>query len=315
MASRLIAGCGYVGKRVAQQWLAAGDTVFAFTRSPAKSLELETVGIKPILWDWLGDLPPQRSEPWELLSKTVHSGALSTILVAVSHAAVAGLPPEQTHVLGLSKLWEMLRDLEPRGEMIRAIRWIYLSTTGVFGCTAPGEWVDEQSGVDPQRSGSIAAWEGEKWIQNALAPGAGVSLRPAGIYGPGRIPNWQSIRDQVPMQADPSSYLNLIHVDDLASIVFRVAALDGMAPLYCVSDTCPVQRGDYYRFIADLGGWPEPVYVDNAMRAAGVSMARSDGNKRIRSQKIQRDLSYAFRYPTYREGLSELLAGVVGRTE
>ena len=53
-----------------------------------------------------------------------------------------------------------------------------------------------------------------------------VTLRPAGIYGPDRVPRWEAIRDETPLQVDPESYLNLIHVDDLAETIRAVSSTE-----------------------------------------------------------------------------------------
>ncbi|MBC7967005.1 MAG: hypothetical protein H7Z17_13890, partial [Fuerstia sp.] len=49
--SALIAGCGYVGGRVAAKWRSSGMRVFAITRSELKAEELKTAGITPVLLD------------------------------------------------------------------------------------------------------------------------------------------------------------------------------------------------------------------------------------------------------------------------
>src|SRR5437899_3190135 len=60
--SRLIIGCGYVGRRVARRWLAAGDVVHALTRSPERAEEFRRAGLVPLVGDvtvptTLGEFP------------------------------------------------------------------------------------------------------------------------------------------------------------------------------------------------------------------------------------------------------------------
>ena len=49
--SKLVIGCGYLGRRVAAAWLQAGHDVVALTRSLANAGKLSQLGIHPIVGD------------------------------------------------------------------------------------------------------------------------------------------------------------------------------------------------------------------------------------------------------------------------
>lgn len=299
--THLILGCGYVGERIARIWRSNGDRVLAVTRTSHRARELEKLGLEPIVWNWLDAL-----EDHQPSSDTLGESSLSTVLIAVSHAAEA-------HTPGLEKLADALSE----NTRNRQARWIYLSTTGVFADPQSDTdlWVDESSAVGPTRPGSINALEAEQWLEHSGLEH--VVLRPAGIYGPGRIPNIQPIRDGQPMQVDPESYLNLIHVEDLASIIQAVAQGPLRHRLYCVSDGMSVQRKDYYSFLAQSMRWPEPSYCDpvfrdpeiphDPLKAVTSARRRNQGNKRVSNRRLMDDYSIQFRFPDYRSGLGSLL--------
>lgn len=284
--------------RVARGWLNQGDSVYATTRSEKRASELCEIGVKPIVWDWIdGGLSPSMAP----------DAKFDTILIAVSHSAQAGLLPLETHTLGLNHL---LRLLEKTGAVDvgeTQTQWIYTSTTGVFAPTNAGEWVDEESAVCPRRPGSIAALAAEHWLASNVTSDMRVVLRPAGIYGPGRVPRWQSLRDKIPLLADPESYLNLIHIDDLATIVLAISSSKMRSTLYCVSDGQPVRRMEYYEYISRIGDWPPPVF--ETLECAGLVPigSRGDGSKRVKNNRIQSELGVRLVYPNYREGLKSLL--------
>ncbi len=314
MASRLIVGCGYVGMRVASKWLKQGDSVFAITRSTARANELSQYGIKPLVWDWLlGGLPEAHASLPTFSER--EASRFATILIAVTHAEQQNLPPAETHTRGLNHLASLLKSMGWWDSATTRTKWVYLSTTGVFGPSLPGDWVDEDSDVFPERPGSIAALAGEQWMVSHISKDLRVNLRSAGIVGPGRVPRWQSIRDQTPMHVDPDSFLNLIHVDDLAAMVVAVAATNMQFDLYCVSDGVPVRRKEYYEYISQLGNWPQPVFESRSLPVTGLakgaaiggSRFRSDGNKRVRNNRIQAELAVRLEYPSYREALNSLL--------
>ncbi|MFO0014570.1 MAG: NAD-dependent epimerase/dehydratase family protein [Planctomycetota bacterium] len=285
--TRLIAGCGYVGERVAKAWKNRGDRVLAITRSALRAAAMEQQGWEPLVWDWLDTHSPfpQRLPRFD------------SILIAVSHAPVAGLPAEATHTKGLDQLWPLV------AEGSQEARWIYLSTTGVFAPVTDGSWVDESSPVDPTRPGSIAALAGERWIESHLTSAHRVALRPAGIYGPGRVPRWESIRDGVALRVDPDSYLNLIHVDDLALAIETIADAPTTSPIYCISDGHSPTRREYYQTISEWMHWPAPVFDSTAQR-----QTRSEGNKRVSPARLLSEMPIRFAYPSYREGLRSLLS-------
>lgn len=330
---RLIVGCGYVGIRVASRWLANGDRVLAITRTEERAAELRMAGIEPIVWNWLSRELPAELPPVPL----------ATILIAVSHSPPPGHLPETAHAVGLENLWCWMRSQEvavsPSGSARAKPRWVYLSTTGVFAPTGSvaqeAEWVDESSAVGPVRPGPIAALGGENWINNSLCEEDRVILRPAGIYGPGRVPRWQAIRDQKPLEVDPASYLNLIHVDDLVTAILAVADQPAPSALYCVSDGNSPTRQEYYEWISQWMGLPRPVFSQGrelpnraSLRralptefATGESMtrtqdgasinnrpvSRSDSNKRVSNRKLVAELNLQFQYPTFRQGLHSLM--------
>jgi nucleoside-diphosphate-sugar epimerase len=342
MSVRLILGCGYVGLEAAKTWLQTGDSVAAVTRSANRASELKSLGIQPIVWDWLSDTLPTR-EASGMLANHALRGEPITILSSVSHAINPAVPPNNDHAVGLGNAGRFLELLG----LFENSRWIYLSTTGVYGSAKHGEWIDEETPPKPDRAGSINAYSGEQWLEAHL-PGKSIVLRPAGIYGPGRIPKWQTIRDRETLLIDPNSYLNLIHVADLAAILVEVSNRRMKHRVYCVCDPHPTLRYEYYSEIARIGNWPEPVFAKQSTeqkdepkrseasnRAESVAVppahatgyngiesgplgkderkgslvrqARSDGNKRISSRRIQEELAYQFIYPSYREGLQELL--------
>lgn len=292
MRNRLVVGCGYVGFPVAKQWVDAGDRVFAITRRPEFGQELERAGIQPIVWDWYSPWPHDRG----LLDQV--GGELSTILISVSHAQVPNRPPERTHVDGLDQLLAALPD------GVDSAKWVYLSTTGVFGNGSSGDWLDETSSVSPLRPGSIAAVEGERWIREHIKEENRLILRPSGIYGPLRVPNWRAIRDGSPLTMHPDSFVNLVHLSDLVDVILELASRRTLFDLYCVSDGMPPTRQEYYSYVAKLGKYREPIFAPESSSA----MSRSDSNKRISSKRLLDEIKRPLSFPTYREGLESLLA-------
>jgi nucleoside-diphosphate-sugar epimerase len=290
----LIVGCGYLGLRIAKLWLAAGVEAHALTRSPARAEWLFQQGIRPWVVDWY------QSTAWPAGLPTYQR-----VAICVSHAPVVGLPPERTHVQGLENL---LSNVAPA-----AGRWLYLSTTGVYAPCDDGRWLDEQALVNPGRGGALAALAAERWLEEQLPADGLVILRAAGIYGPERVPRLAALRAGEPLEADPSSYLNLIHVEDLARLAQRMIEPTCRAGVYNVSDGNPVRRREYYQFLSRLLNAPPPVFFDTEKNRhplpVGFGRSRGEGSKRVSIEKLRKELDYPFLFPDYQAGLRPLLEG------
>lgn len=271
---------------------------------------------------------------------------------SVSHSDQQTVLPNH-HPIGLQNLWEFLggKTLIAGSAPRTSPRWIYLSTTGVLNSSgrpdAKGDrraisdrgnanssstandskvetnrkvpqWLDETSPVGPNRPGAKNAADGEAWILSNGQLVDRLVLRPTGIYGEDRVPNWRAIRDQTPLEVSPDSYLNLVHVEDLVAVIRHFAQTKPQYELYCVGDNQPVRRAEYYNCIAALGGFPAPVYdfkipvgssSDSAITAS--KSTRSNTDKRISSQRLHNEIPFSFHFPSYREGLQALIPACI----
>src|SRR5262245_14862435 len=196
--ARLIFGCGYLGLHVARSWLAAGQRVFAVTRTAERAAQLATSGIEPLVADITADA--QLQLPQEV----------RTVLFAVGHDRGSQQSIHQVYVGGLAKA------LGGLPEAVRKV--IYISTTGVYG-QVTGDDVDEDSPCHPTREGGKASLAAEQLLQASRFSSRAIILRLAGIYGPGRIPRSGDLLAGRPIDAPSQGWLNLIHVEDVARIV------------------------------------------------------------------------------------------------
>ena len=284
---RLIFGCGYLGERVAELWHNGGDDVRVVTRSTEKVEQFERRGFRAIIADVtrreaLTDLP-----------------AADTVLYAVGFDRSGGKPIMDVYAGGVQNVLNSLPD--------NKCRFIYISTTGVYG-PAGGDWVDEDTPTDPQRDGGKASLAAEHPLQAHAIGRRSVVLRLAGLYGSGRIPFLDDLRAERAIAAPQSGYLNLIHVDDAAAVVVAAANLppfeDGPR-IYCVSDGHPVERRAFYEEVARHLGAALPKFTEpdpNSPRAA-----RAAANRRVRNNRMLRELNVKLAYPVYRAGLRAIL--------
>ncbi|HRO13962.1 MAG TPA: SDR family oxidoreductase [Paracoccus sp. (in: a-proteobacteria)] len=195
-------------------------------------------------------------------------------------------------------------------------RWLgYLSTTGVYG-DRQGAWVDEDSVLSPatrrghERVAAEAAWR-------ALAASHDLPLhifRLAGIYGPGRGP-FEKVRNGTARRiVKPGQVFSRIHAEDIAQVLAASLAHPHPGAIYNVCDDDPAPPEDVLAHAAQLCGLPLPPAEDFAT-AQMTPMARSfyAESKRVRNDRIKRDLNITLIHPDYRSGLAALLARETSR--
>jgi nucleoside-diphosphate-sugar epimerase len=96
--------------------------------------------------------------------------------------------------------------------------------------------------------------------------------------------------------------VNLIHVDDAANVIIAAERHSRPPRTYIVSDGHPVQRREFFSYLAKVSGlaspqFCEPIEGDESGRSRG-------GNKRVSNARMLADLGVQLAYPTFREGLA-----------
>jgi len=289
---KLIFGCGYLGKRVAARWHKVGHDVIIVTRSAEKAEEFKQQGF--------GALVADVTRPETLTNLPI----AYTVLFAVGYDRASHKSIMDVYAGGGRNVLDALPAATGR--------FIYVSTTGVYG-PAGGEWVDEETPTDPQRDGGRASLAAEQELLSSPLAARSVILRLAGIYGPGRVPFLKELRACEAIQVPSTGYLNLIHVDDAATVVLLAAEhkLSSSEPpksksqIFCVSDGHPVPRREFYEEVARQIGAPPPQFA--APDPASPRAARARGDRRVRNDKMLAELQVALTYPNYRAGLASLL--------
>ncbi len=278
----LIVGCGFVGQELVRQVRSVAD-IWALTRSEHQAAQLKDLGIHPIVGHWLDDSLPELPQ-------------VESVLVSVPHREDRDLG-EQTHVRGLRNLANSL----PTGWK----KLVYLSTTGVFG-QCQNEVVNEDTPVSPTRMGPQIAVQAERWLSDQFAGlGAKVPratiLRLAGIYGPGRVPLAERIRQGEPLAVPREGFLNLVHLTDIARMIEIVCRMNLERDCYVFSDGHAVPREEFYQHLAMLCGVDSPKFAEPD---AGSSRVRRSTSKRVDPSRLISETGFEYRFADYRAGLA-----------
>lgn len=281
-------GHGYTARALGRRLAPAGWTVLGTTRDAATGQDLASEGAEPVL-----------------LGPDGLAGAdLSAALARADHVLVS-IAPDATGDPVLAAQTPALRAAAPH------LRWIgYLSTTAVYGDHAGG-WVDETTPTDPASSRGRARVLAEgQWLDFGRGTGVPVQIfRLAGIYGPGRGP-FEKLRNGTAQRViKPGQYFSRAHVEDIATVLAASMARPDPGAVYNVCDDEPAPPQEVLTRAAAMIGVPPPPEV--AFEQAEMSpMARAfyADSKRVRNDRIKRDLGVRLAYPTLESGLRAILA-------
>ena len=288
MPQLLIVGYGDIGQRVAKLALSAGFDVAAASRSIElkatdldKNVELFTANLDRL--GTLGELPTRQS-------------------------MVLYLAPPPPH-----------GDTDPRVQMFcksilkseMPTKVVYVSTTGIYG-DCDGEIVDEMRAPHPETERAKRRLDAENcfrtWGKQHGVPI--VTLRVAGIYGPGRLPI-DRLESGVPvLRKEQSPFSNRIHSDDLARVCLAAVQKGTDGAIYNVCDGEESTMTDYFMTIADFFGLKSPPEISMAEAQTQLSPEMVSyllESRRLDNSRMIERLGIELLYPDLKTGLQAIL--------
>ena len=255
-----ILGCGYVGSAVGSALAALGHEVIGTTTTPARTGELEGLGIAPAVLT-LADgarLAPLLADR-ELVVLTVAAGR-------------RGGNYREVYFEGVGHVLAALADS-------RVEHVVYTSSTAVYA-QDDGQWVDEDSPTEPtSERGRVLLAAENRLLEGARRSGRTATvLRLSGIYGPGREPVDWVRRDAGGARSDGDAYLNLVHRDGIVQACCRLVEVryDGVLNL---SEDSPRPRRDVYDRLLAAEGLAAIRWVD---REGSISRGKRISNARLK---------------------------------
>lgn len=293
MPHLLCFGLGYSARSVARRSKAAGWRVTGTARTGEGASVIGAAGYEAVVFDG-----------------TAPSGAVREALATATHLLIS-VPPGNASSMQAEGAADPV--LAHHAACIAAApdlqAIVYLSTIGVYGDTG-GAWVDETSPARPGSERSRARLAAETaWL--ALGAQAGrrtVILRLAGIYGPGRSAIDNLKAGTARRIVKPGQIFNRIHVEDVSTASIAALTQAGASGVYNVTDDEPSPPQDVIAYAAELMGLPVPPEIAFAdARLSPMAASFYAETKRVRNDRLKRGLGVVLGYPTFREGLAQIL--------
>ena len=284
MNSVTIAGCGYIGLRLARIWQDRGARVTCLVRTPDKCASLAAEG-------------------FHAATLSLDDSA-SIALPDLGGAVLYYLAPPPGGGISDTRARNFIAVMERNTPPAKIV---YMSATSVYSETGGGV-VTESSPTEPASAMGKRRLDAERAFSDygSRTGAAVVILRVSGIYGPGRLPLMQISQGQPLLREEESGPSNRIHADDLAAICAAAAERGDTGDIFNVSDGHPSSMTSYFNACADLLGYPRQpqVTLEEARRVMSPLMLSYVSESRIvDSRALFERLGITLRYPAMSAGL------------
>ena len=261
----LLVGCGKLGIQLGTRLIADGVEVLAMRRTSAEF----PAGFSVITDDLR--VARRRALP-----------ACDSVVVTLPPDAEARAE-DDIYSAALTNLADALPSLPSRV--------VFVSSTRVFEGRPGAAPLSESDAAAPAGARARALLAGEALAAELFGA---VTVRPAGIYGPGRDSLIRRVREHAPV--DYSRRTNRIHEEDLVGLLHAMLRAQRPPALIHAVDTEPVLLGDVVTFIADRLGVDAPPHVVPEV-----------GGGTVLDGRLLVDLVGTLRFPTFREGYAQML--------
>lgn len=263
-AGYLILGCGFTGSRVARSLVKSGASVVCTNRQRSEIAGADCIALDTSNEQSLADL-----------SQHLSPGMI--VLFSIPAAE------------GTAILLDALRPFHPS-------RFVYLSTTGVYGAA---EFVNEETIAAPDTERDRERLQTEQLISSG--PWSALVLRPAAIYGPHRGVHTSARNGLFRPPPGGNRIISRIHVDDLAE--HALAALRSETTgVFPVADQEPCTSLALAEWTCRFLDIPLELGEREATEREGAKKGR-----RVDGSAIRRALGIGLRYPSFREGVPACL--------
>ena len=285
MRKVFIAGCGYIGERIATSYNESGAEVTCMVRSPEHSDRLVSAGFSTIA-STLDDV--------DTIPQFNLTGSILFYLV----------PPPGGGITD-SRSRNFIAQISVAAKPLKII---YMSATSVYNETGNAV-VTEESPTDPDSAMGKRRLDAEAAFMEygAAHDVPVVILRVSGIYGAGRLPHMQISQGQPLLNENESGPSNRIHADDLTTVSIAAAESGTGGEILNISDGNPSSMTSYFNACADVLALPRQrqITLEEARQTMSPLMFSYVSQSRIVDNRRMLDhLKVELRYASLSEGLA-----------
>ena len=192
---------------------------------------------------------------------------------------------------------------------IKNCKWItYLSATSVYG-DHKGGWVNESSATKPTSANGISRLEAEKtWKSLSKKKNYPLQIfRLAGIYSKQLNILKRLKTGKIQIVEKKNHFFSRIHVEDIANILFKSLNNFKNNEIYNICDDKPSSQSEVVAYGAKLLKLEKPNPVKLEEIESEMLQNFYKDSKKVDNKKMKSFFKYDLIYPTYVEGLNNIL--------
>jgi nucleoside-diphosphate-sugar epimerase len=303
MGRYLVVGAsGYVGARLSELLLTQGHYVRGLVRDPDQDIAQRLAGQGMAVWQ--GDI----TQPESLVG--VASGVEHVFNLTTGFILESG---------SLRRVFvEGNRNLIAACSRARTLRsYSFISSAAPYGDRGDA-WLSEDSPAAPCYPLGHVMAEAEQAIMDLVRRHhfPAMILRSGTIYGPERDVVDTVLSGTATLIGDGRNFISRIHIDDLLTVLDRLALAGQPGAIYNVADDEPMRTAEFYGEVRHrLGMLPPRMFPKDAALFAGMDpsvVGMASSSARLSNRRIKDELGLRLRYPTFRDWLNERLGALIG---
>jgi nucleoside-diphosphate-sugar epimerase len=185
------------------------------------------------------------------------------------------------------------------------VKWItYLSATSVYG-NHKGDWVNENSETKPTSPNGLARLKAENsWLALKMSKNLPVQIfRLSGIYSNERNILVRLKLGTAKLINKKNHFFSRIHVEDIASILFKSLSKFKSGEIYNLADDKPSSSEEIMLHGAKILNIKNLKKIEVKEIESEVLKNFYKDSKKVSNKKMKNYFSYNFKFPTYVEGL------------
>jgi nucleoside-diphosphate-sugar epimerase len=310
---------GAVGKQLVPLLVASGHDVVGTTTSPRKADAVRALGAKPAVLDVLDAEAVGRALSEAMPDVVVHQAtALAPVAGDMRKFDEAFAQTNRLRTEGTDNLLAAAR-------AVGAPKFVAQSYAG-WPYARDGAMVkSEEEPLDPNPVSSASKSIGAiRHLEERVLAAKGIDgivLRYGGFYGPGTSlaaggEMVEPVRKRMfPIVGDGAGFASFIHTEDAARATLA-AIEDGRPGVYNIVDDEPAPQSEWLPYLAELlGAKPPrhvPVWIGKLLAGEALATMMTEG-RGASNAKAKRELGWALRYPSWRQGFIAALNGEAER--
>jgi 2-alkyl-3-oxoalkanoate reductase len=306
----VVGATGAIGTRLVPQLIEHGHEVIGTHRSPGNAERVRALGAEPVTLDLLDPRAVRQAVLEARPEAIVHQAtALAGIRFGRSLDRSFG-PTNRLRSEGTDALLAAAREAGVR-------RFVAQSFASYRYAREGGPVKTEDDPLDPDPPAMARETNAAmRHLDQAVTNAGGIALRYGGFYGAADDGLVRPVRRrQFPVIGQGGGISSFIHLDDAAAATVLALDHDG-AGLYNIVDDEPAPMSEWLPALAAaLGAKPPrhvPLWLARLIAGQGMVMM-AEGSRGASNAKAKRELGWALRYPTWRQGFVAAYAPAAAR--